>query len=149
MSNEGMRVVPAGPVSLYKTYGAASPVASHWRDGTCEEVNCEAWQFGWQTVIDEATDLGQSQAFYIRKHSSRSFTEQRRPDGLTEFSFDGGQACFAKHKVPLERPAIFTVRDGDWRGNPTGRRHVFRSGEDFVDDFGEHQERIIEAIERG
>jgi hypothetical protein len=48
--------------------------------------------------------------------------------------------------VPLERPELYVVRGGDWRGNPRGevRRH---SGPDsWVNDFAEHQDRIARVV---
>jgi hypothetical protein len=41
------------------------------------------------------------------------------------------------------------VRGGDWRGNPTGYRRQHVNGEDWRDDFGEHQQNVADRIERG
>ena len=110
------RVAPALPVSSYKTYSIKSPLASHWRDASCAEYGCTAYANGWQTKVDEATELGQKQAHYIRKQSGRGFTEQRE-GVITVFSFEPGQTCFAPgHRVPSGREHIYTVRGGDWRG---------------------------------
>jgi hypothetical protein len=51
--------------------------------------------------------------------------------------------------VPLERQPLLIVRDGDWRGNPTGRRRLHTKPEHWVEDFKEHQGKINDAIERG
>jgi hypothetical protein len=144
------RVEPALPVTAVKTYAIASPLATHWRAATCEEAECPHHLFGWVTAVDERTDLGQAQAHYIRKDSGRGFTEERGPDGLTRFTFTPGQRCFASgsHRVLLDRPERFLERDGDWRGNPTGRR-IEHSVDGWLDSFGEHQERLAEALEKG
>ena len=140
------RVEPKGPAHVYKTYQIVSPLSTHWRDGTCEEAGCKGYEFGWQTAVDEATDLGARQAHYIRRQSGRRFTERRTEIGLTAFVFEPGQTCFATHKVPLERPELYVVRGGDWRGNPRGdvRRHS--SPDAWVDDFATHQDRIDRVI---
>lgn len=138
------RIQPAGPVQAYKTYEIASPVSTHFRDGTCEEAGCLAHQHGWQTSVDESTDLGQRQAHYIRTLSGRRFTERRTELGLTAFTFEAGQRCFATHKVPLERPEFYIVRDGDWRQLGAPRLH---SGPDaWVNDFGDHLDRIARLV---
>lgn len=141
------RIDPAGPAHAYKTYAIASPISTHYRDGTCEEVGCLAQRHGWQTSVDESTDLGQKQAHYIRKLSGRSFTETRNELGLTVFSFVAGQECFNTHKVSLERPEFYAVRAGDWRGDPTGRGPRLHSGPDaWVNDFAEHLDGIDRVV---
>ncbi len=103
------RIEPAGPAAAYKTFQISAPLATHWVDATCEEVACERWLNGWQTVVDESTQLGQRQAYYIRHDKSRSHAEARRKEGTTVFSFGPGQRCFGGgHKKPLGRP------DGSW-----------------------------------
>jgi hypothetical protein len=154
-SPSGMRVQPEMGVAAYKTYQVAVPLTG-WvrRRATCEEVACPAYHNGWATTVDETTDLGQWQGGYIRREAGRAFTEEKTPDGLTVFTFGPGQSCFstADH-VKAERrddtPELFIVRDGDWRGNPTGngRRHV--NGADWVEDFGEHLQCIEQQIEGG
>lgn len=146
------RLDPVLPVEQMKTYRIAAPLQSHFRDATCEEVDCTHWRNGWQTKVDESTPLGKTQAHYIRNQSGRYFKEDRNQEpGITVFTFEAGQRCFnyASHKVSLNRPALYVVRDGDWRGNPTGnnRRHV--NGDDWVDDFRNHQDKIATQIEKG
>lgn len=143
------RVQPAISAWGMKTYAALAPLPSHFRAAKCDEVDCPHYRDGWQSVIDEATELGQAQAHYIRRSSGRSFVEAR--DGaLTVFLFEPGQPCFAAHQVPLERPPIFLVRDGDWRGNPHGTQpRIHARPEDWVEDFAEHQQAIADHRERG
>lgn len=139
------------PVSAYKQYSLHSP-ETHWRVGRCEEVVCEAYQNGWITKLDVGTELGQKQYAYITNHSGRRYTERAynyEGPSIVEFHFEAGQQCFAQHRVPLERDPILVVRDGDFRGNPTGRRHVHSRVDDWVDDFANHQIIIAERFNRG
>jgi hypothetical protein len=41
------------------------------------------------------------------------------------------------------------VRDGDFRGNPTGRRRMHASGADWVEDFAEHQAKLADQQQKG
>lgn len=141
----GNRILPAHASRAYQTYTVSSP-----RDtmvpAACEQVGCEAWQFGWETPVDESTELGRQQAAYIRTKSGRTFRElPRAGGGLTVFRFEPRQRCFANHQT---RPESYAVLGGDWRGY-TGiiRRHT--RGADFVEDFGEHQERIADQQKEG
>lgn len=139
------RIDPAMPVGAYQTFQISSP-----RDtmipAACEQVDCPQWRNGWDSVIDERTELGQAQAGYIRVHSRRTFREMRTEAGLTVFRFESGQRCFAEHKT---RPEIYLVRDGDWRGNPTGRRREHSRAADWVEDFGENQLRLVDQQKKG
>jgi hypothetical protein len=140
------RITPGLPASAYKTYQILSPLSTHYRDGSCDEAGCLALRHGWQTSVDEATELGQRQAHYIRRLSGRRFAERRTELGLTAFTFEPGQKCFAAHKVSLARPEIFVVKGGDWRGNPRGDRRIHSSADSWVDDFGTHQDRLARAL---
>lgn len=143
------RIEPGMPVDAYKTYRIVSPQATHFRPATCAEVDCEAYLNGWRSTIDEATVLGGQQAHYIRKQSGRGFTEERLESGLTQFDFSAGQRCFTQHQARLDRPEHYLVRGGDWRGNPTGETRTHSSAADWVEDFGEHQQRLLDQHERG
>lgn len=144
------RIDPAMPIEAYQTFRIVSPQATHFRAATCAEVSCEHYLHGWQSTIDETTVLGGQQAHYIRQQSGRGYREERLPTGLTRFTFEAGQTCFGgEHQVRLDRPEHYLVQDGDWRGNPTGRTRTHTSAADWVEDFGEHQQRIADQIERG
>ncbi|MGW1463840.1 hypothetical protein ACWCPT_05730 [Streptomyces sp. NPDC002308] len=129
----------------YQTYLIDQPADTLVRTA-CEQAGCEAWARGWESAVDEATELGARQAAYIRAQSGRTFREQRTAAGLTVFRFDARQRCFADHKT---RPQLFAVRDGDWRGNPTGRVRQHQRPADWVEDFGEHQLRLIDQQQKG
>jgi hypothetical protein len=145
------RISPKLPVQAMKTYQVSSPISTHTRPATCAEVECRPHTQGWATAVDERTELGQRQAYYIRKESGRSFREERTEKGWTAFTFPAGQRCFdsASHRVPLDRPEFYIVRSGDWRGSPLGliRRHT--RPEHWVEDFALHQQGVAKMVERG
>lgn len=149
-SREGMRILPNLPAADYVTYQIAAPRSTHHRPASCAEARCAAHEHGWRSTVDERTDLGQAQAHYVRSESGRRYSEHQNEAGLTVFEFPASQRCFAQHTVPLDRPPLFVVRDGDWRGNP---RHteprVHARPADWVDDFATHQDRLSRIIERG
>lgn len=127
-----------------KTYSIVTPVHTHWRKATCEEVNCKYFLNGWETKVDESTDLGQRQAYYIRNTAKRKYTEER-VGSITTFTFPAGQVCFGsdRHRVLNGRQEMFVVRDG---GTPA---RVHQRPEDWVDDFATHQDHIKRILERG
>jgi len=143
------RVPPALPAAVMKTYKIVAPVSTHWVPATCARVGCEAHEHGWVSYIDEGTGLGQRQAHFIRRESGRRFTEDRNDQGITEFTFEPGQECFASgvHQARTGRPERYLVTGGDWRGNPAGDRFEHTSAESWVDDFAIHQEKLRAAIE--
>lgn len=144
------RIPPALPAAAMQTYQIAVPLSTHWNPVTCEQAGCEHQRLGWVTRVDESTQMGQRQAWYIRSESGRKFTEEREPSGLTAFTFEAGQQCFTQHRARNMRPERFRVLGGDWRGNPAGvpaREHT--RPDDWVDDFAGNQDRIATLIGRG
>lgn len=155
---------PLLPPQFRKTYQIKAPLATHWRKAGCAEVDCQHYLEGWLTVVDETTELGQKQAHYIRTESGRKFVESRGyefPDDelgerriaetLTCFRFEPGQRCFGSgsHKLPLGKPELYLLRGGDHRGNPRQELTRFSGPQAWLDDFGEHQERIADAVQKG
>ena len=134
------RIEPSLPPAAYKTYAIHSPQ----RDATCAEADCPAHRNGWVTLVPS----GGPAADYIRTLSGRRFTEEQKDGGLTRFTFEAGQQCFEQHRLPAEGRERFRERDGDWRGNPTGRV-IEHSAAGWTDSFGEHQERLAQTLERG
>jgi len=143
------RIAPRLPVEAVKTYQISKPIPTHFRPGSCAEARCENMQHGWQTIVDEATDLGARQARYIRRDSSRRFTETRDESGLTMFIFEPGQTCFAHHQISLEREPLYIVRGGDWRGNPRGETWQHANADDWVDDCANHQQALADRLSQG
>jgi hypothetical protein len=142
---EPNRLPPQGPVQAYQTFTVRSRPDRQLKTA-CERANCEAWRSGWESVIDESTELGKRQAVYIRLHAGRMFKEQRTAAGLTVFRFESGQRCFAEHQ---SRPELYLVRDGDFRGNPTGRRRVHTRAADWVEHMQEQFGRFNDDRSRG
>lgn len=138
------RIQPQGPIRAYQTYQIASP-HDHKVKTACEQAGCLAWQYGWETKVDESTPLGTFQASYIRHESGRTFKEMRTADGLTVFRFERQQRCFAEHET---FPEFYMVRAGDWRKHLGLIRRHTRPG-DFVEDWGEHQQRVADQVEKG
>lgn len=139
------RIDPALPAHSVKTYGITSPLDTHWVDASCADVSCDVQASGWQTFIDERTNLGERQAAYIRKLAGRPFTEHRNEHGVTVFTFPAGAECFQQHRRRVDRPEIFIVRGGDHRGNPRGDVTVHDRAEHWVEDFSEHQDALNRA----
>ena len=106
----------------------------------CEDAGCLAFRHGWETTVDEATELGRAQAAYIRRDSGRTYSEHRTAAGLTVFRFDPRQRCFTEHRT---RPQQFRVYDG----GHLDRQHTRAA--DWLEDCGEHLGKVVTAKERG
>ena len=155
------RAQPAGPARAYQTYAIRAPQETHTRPATCAEVGCARLADGFQIAVDEATDLGRRQGAYLRAeclpiglpaaagHRGRRRYREARQGPLTVFLFPAGTRCFAEHRASVDRPHLFIVRDGDWRGNPTGRVRRHDRPEHWVEDFAHHQDRVATVRERG
>lgn len=137
------RIEPNLPASAYQTYSITAPTDIFIK-ATCEDTNCPSWQRGWQTLIDERTELGAIQGRYIRHTSGRTFKESRTGAGLTVFTFDRSQRCFTNHHT---RPEVYRVGLGDYRSLQPLREHT--NAAHWVEDFSEHQALLHEAHEKG
>lgn len=146
-SPEGQRLPAAGPVSAYQTFQIAAPLATHWREATCAEVACEQYLTGWRVRLDFLSDADR----WAIHNSGRHFVRHDVAAGETWLAFEAGQPCFraSEHRLPLGRPELYVVRDGDWRGNPTGSVYQHKRADDWVDQFSTNQDKLAEAIERG
>lgn len=138
------RIQPNLPASAYQTYEINSP-HDIFVKSACEQVSCASYRNGWVTTVNESTPLGSQQAEFIRKKSRRTFREQKTKNGLTIFTFDSGQRCFSNHRTRIES---YSVLNGDWRST-RGVLRVHQNPADWVEDFGEHQLKIVEQTERG
>lgn len=141
------RLEPAMPPGAYQTYRIVSPAATHWRAASCEEVDCLDWRNGWRVRVEELSP----QLLHTATNSGRRYQVLDVAEGEHWLVFEAGQACFraGEHKVPTGRPELYVVQGGDWRGNPTGMRRQHSKAEDWVDDFGTHQQKIADQIEKG
>lgn len=143
------RVQTALPPRAMKTYQVVAPQETHFRPATCAEVECPHHLYGWRTIVDSATELGQRQIQYIKNESGRRFTSFHVESGLVTFTFEAGQECFVQHRIRLDNEALYFVRGGDWRGNPLGETKQHANADDWVDDFANHQQVIADRIKRG
>lgn len=140
-------VLPRLPVTAVKTYQIVAPVRTHHRKATCAEVNCQHYLHGWRTILPaNDTDM-----LTIARRSGRRCVETRLPEGLIEFAFEAGQPCFrtSQHMVRIDKPELFVVRGGDWRGNPRGEFRTHTGPDQWLDDFANHQDRLKTAADRG
>ncbi len=132
-------------VTAYKTYAVRTPRTSTERI-SCAVAECERHRTGWRTVLDTALEAHLRVARWVRDESGRRFTWTMVGTVIT-FDFPPGQTCFQEHRRAV-RPALYVVRDGDHRGNPTGRK-VRLTERQWLDDFGEHQEKLAAEQQRG
>ncbi|MET7441188.1 hypothetical protein ACFYQQ_01245 [Streptomyces sp. NPDC005496] len=136
-----------GPAA-YKTYAVVAPLSSHFRKGTCAEVGCGHYRDGWRVRVEALT----SDLLHAAKTSGRRFVEQQVAEGETWLLFEAGQPCFraAEHRVRVDRPPLYVVRDGDHRGNPRGTKaRVHHTPANWLDDFATHQQAIADEIKKG
>ena len=140
------RPEPLGPPSAYRTYQVAAPLSTHFVPATCADVDCPDYLNGWRL----RAELLDAQQAHVVRASGRHFTGQRIAEGETWWCFPPGQACFraSQHRRRLEREERFIIRGGDFRGNPSGVMAEVPVTS-WVDDFGEHQDRLSTLAERG
>ena len=144
------RIQPQGPPQAYQTFAIRRPRAPEaWVPASCEDVDCPAWTNGWVTRVPWGSDMAEAVMA-----SGRPFTETTVPGRPErEFMFPPGTPCFqASRHRKMARPDIpdlFVVRDGDWRGNPTGVRRVHQRPDDWVEHLQETTARVADEIEKG
>lgn len=144
------RFQPAGPVHAYETFQVSTSQApEHWRRATCEEIDCEAWRFGWVTRVPAGGELEAT----VRSAVPGMWLTAELDGGETVFTFPPYTPCFraSQHRLPRADsvPELFVVRGGDWRGNPTGQRRVHQRPEDWAEHLHESTDRITEALRKG
>ena len=109
------------------------------RDATvraaCEDVGCENWRYGWETILAERTPQGRDLATRLRSGASgRTFREVTGGD-VAVFRFERGQRCFEEHRT---RPATFLA----------GGRRVASLG-DWIGDLDDHVTRLETQLRKG
>lgn len=141
------RIAPQGAVQDYKTYQIVSPLSTHWRPATCAEVDCPEYIKGWKLRVEGLPP----EMVHAAKTCGRKFTELDVTADEHWLIFEAGQPCFrsAQHRRLLDKQEIFVVRDGDFRGNPTGNVRKHTRPEHWVEDFSEHQGKLAQQIQRG
>ena len=144
------RITPAGRPENYKTFQVTAPVATHTRVASCEEVECPQYARGWKMTIDLNTELGQKQAHYIKNLAGRAYKKISAANGLVELEFAANQPCFGEHRVRLDRPEIYRVKGGDFRGNPLRTpTRTHKRADYWIEEFQANQQRLKDAESRG
>lgn len=139
---------PLGEPEQYQSFIVRQPVATHTRPATCEEYGCPMMARGWRTTLNERDPEQEANARWIRKASGRDFTEERKEDGTTVFTFTPGQPCFAngQHRVSNDRPAGLLIARGDYR-QIMGPRAA--GMDEWTDRLGESVSELAEIRQRG
>jgi hypothetical protein len=117
----------------------------------CEDVGCDQWRTGWNTVADESTAQGVMVANWIRSgQSGRTFRELIVVAGQPAvFRFDPGQRCFREHRWPgsnrkhRTRPGRLLVYS---RGRGVREHSSLRF---LAEDYTEHAGLLAAQQERG
>lgn len=143
------RLDPAGPHTAYQTFRVAAPLATHHRRATCVEVGCEKLERGFKIVVDPTTDKGRRQRHLIVDVYRRPCRARRRPDGLVEYVFPAGTQCFDNHHVSLFREPLTVIRFGDHRTPRAARQPRQVGAGEWLERFGENQQKIAERVARG
>jgi len=143
------RIAPLMGPESYKTYAVVSPLSTHFRKATCAEADCAYYRDGFQVRVEGLAP----QVLHAVQHSGRKYTVQKVAEGETYLAFEAGQPCLraALHRVRVsDRPPLYVVRDGDWRGNPRRTKdRVHHTPDNWLDDFADHQQRIVDEIAKG
>lgn len=141
------RIPPQGRVQDYKTYQVMSPLSTHWRPATCAEVACPDYLKGWKIRLEGLP----AEMTHAARTTGRKCTELDVSENEHWLVFEAGQPCFraGEHKALLDKQEIFVVRDGDFRGNPTGSVRKHTRPEFWVEDFSDHQDKLARQIQQG
>jgi hypothetical protein len=143
VSRPVFRPEPRIPVQGMQTHHILAPVQTHWRQASCEEVGCLAFHHGWVLPL-EGLDEGD---IWQARYSGRRYHQQTNEDGKVFLHFEAGQPCFraSTHQKRLDRPELFIVRSGDWRGTDRTQDPIRFSGPDaWADHLGTHLEQFRE-----
>jgi hypothetical protein len=141
------RIQPMLDVRQMRTFQVDAPLATHWRRASCAEVDCPDYLNGFVTTVLAGSDDEDALKASGRKWSSTT----ANPDGTISYTFEAGTECWSsfRHRVRVREDSLWIVRDGDWRGNPTGRARRHTRPADWVDEFADHQDKLAEAQRRG
>jgi hypothetical protein len=151
------RVRALGPTQAYKTYAVKSPLNSHYRKATCQEINCHSYLNGWYFFKDALDE----RLLYAATHSGRKYIEKYMDEGGmllgdkvvqgTYLVYPAGQTCFKidSHVISLQRPELYFVGRGDYRSFNTRNAKQHTSPANFVDDWTTHMDYLNTRAERG
>lgn len=137
-----------------RSWSVRAPLSTHWKPATCAEFECDEYMYGFSITLLRDHEKFEAQYHYITHDRSRRYSMQQPDANRVVFVYGPGNAgmglAHAQHKVPIGRPPLLLVADGDWRGNPRGtpaRRHV--RVEDWIDDSANHLDKIRTAYQKG
>ncbi len=126
------------PLPSQDHHKAVSPVETHFRPATCEEVDCPDWFNGFDAFI--STD-DEARLYYIRydPRCGQQFVETQESEGLVRFRFPPGQRCFKAydHKIRLDRAPIYLLNQTRMEGTQ------------WIDDLSEGLYKGHRLISRG
>lgn len=144
------------PPTAFTTYALLQPVETHRRPATCEEAGCLQWHRGWATsVLPGSTDEAMLIAGCRGEVDGRRRvlpTPETTPEGFHRYVFPPGTECFAASTHTVLHDGIEAIgirRDGNKLG--VGNTDVFRHQnlDEWVEDFGEHQQRLSDEAQKG
>lgn len=137
-------IMPTAPPSMYKTYQIAMPLTTHFRPASCAEVNCSNYLNGWVTRVPVDSDFER-----IVRSCGRKWAVVKQEGAEMVFTFAPGTPCFqeSQHRVTLDRPALFIVKGGDFRGNPTGEFRQHAQPAHWVEDCALHLDKVTKDRE--
>lgn len=140
VSRQLFRPEPRLPVQSMQTHHILAPASSHWRKATCAEVGCLPYHHGWVLPL-EGLDEGD---IWQARNSGRGYRQETNEDGKVFLHFEAGQPCFraSTHRIRIERPELFIVRNGDWRGTDNEDPIRFSSAESWRDHLGTHLDKL-------
>lgn len=126
----------------------ADPGARHYRVhmphdltvvAACEDVGCDQWRNGWETICDLDDAMGAKVAMMIRSgQSGRTYLEF--PGNPVVFRFDPRQRCFREHRT---RPGRLLVH----QGGRIVREHANLGY--LAEDYTEHLGRLAGQQQKG
>ena len=133
-----------------KHWTISTPLATHWKPATCEQVGCIKYRTGWRVRMDTLPAGDQHAVKTSGRHWSECVIDVDPDTGehydppAVYFIFEGGQPCFkaSQHKLPVGRPELYLV------GNRGAVQRYDRSDQ-WVDDCATETDKIVTIIERG
>ena len=121
-----------------KVFQATWPKSSHWRQATCEEVDCPHYLLGWVTRVVR----GSENDLHIRADKKRRYKMGKEGE-LNAYYFEAGQQCFrgeaGDHYKKLERGAWLTKNAAN--RNPLFLERVAMEPQQWIDEFNEEANR--------
>jgi hypothetical protein len=127
-----------------------SPLATHWKPATCEQVGCIQFHTGWRIRMDTLPEADQ----HFVRSSGRQWSEcvlDVDPDTGETYNppavfyvFEAGQPCFkaSQHRLPVGRPELYLVGD-------RGQVRQYDRDDQWVEDCAEHTTKIVDKIKEG